>query len=1232
MTTRLSQKKVKSSDSSYQNLQEELQARIHGINTGSGYVMPAGGIPKSDLSSHLQNLLTQLENSLIISKDGIKKENLVTELQTSIELAETAYQKPTDGIPLSDLSSDLQNLLNHISNFYIFPATGIPRIDLDPLVQEALAKAETAYQKPLAGIGRADLSTEINDILNEVSTKYQKPEDGIPDSDLKERYAKQQDLDVYNKHIQDASIHITEHDKLFGVGKYTHQIIDEKLDENHIQIMNILKEIEEARDDFNSLGSRLNALLGLNSFYKVETKLDWERGQLKHLLVNDEGTLRFSYQPEAPVIELFDIEKGDAFLEENRIGHLLFRSSSRVVLDKNEPWVHVSNRRYNVGVRIRMNIFAEKSGFYEFGAQFSGRMRMQVGSKLLFDTQGAYQEIDAYTKVNQVYLNGGRLYPLVFEGWYRFDGERIVGITWRPPEQSFHSEIPQSYMNVSGYTYNEGEYISEIIDLKDNNISKWMFELKTIDYRSLDDIKVYIRTSDNGQDFGDWYSIDYTKDEIEISPKRYCQIKIEIYRNFDSYTPLINGYVIRYISSAHYEFMKEIIEARSSFLSLKERFDSLDEKMNQVINFEKKYDNVGNYPEFFTNVRLISEELNTLRYFLLEAERQTDFILLDNGFVDTFKTSNLIDDSRSDRYEIVNESLKFLSNVTRLESNNEWAQWNLDKLDYIDDKLRLAKSTTGAIAKTIAFNNWNLSGTRGSARLGFKYYKFIAQPFYTSSDVNLLTRIQIQAQIVNSPPRVTVMICPVKEGSDIPDVLNPIWSQSLNYPSTGVINITGLRIPVYPLTKYWLVLRQDQIQNNDGYVSWYVANNSTNTNIRVRSDNPEKKGLFIMCTADSNGENGWIVDNNWFLSFYIDEGLAFEPIGYGYRIIDYGSNKNFLLSDVDVDLSNDGLFLVNYQSSNDMNIWSTPVENIKDVPSARFLKINVTMQRASTNHGSPLLNRIDIHHINEYSQVVTKPIKSRYGIPTHAILYGHYDEGISFEFSRDDGYTWCPLELNKYTELKNIHPGEDIRIRIKADGNYPLSMVHNYGVMFITYRDITQQNITALYEEYIAEDGQQIFKLADRYIPGNHSLQVFVNGIRQSVIKDYIEIDEQTVMFTEPLVGGIDADVVTFIVAAGVYNEHDAISHAKIDEVRELVNQINVPHEIEHIYDEQNRLIETKYNIGYFIKRISYEYDEHNRKKKETIETKTYIKETEYTYNEHGLLIHEKVSINGVTI
>lgn len=1227
MTTKLSQKRVKGGDPSYSNLEEELRARQFG--TGEGYTVPSGGIPKADLSEHLRTLLTNVEKSMLIDADGVTIANLVPELEEQILKIKDMYVKPADGIELADLELSIQQRLTDFANFYIYPTGGIPRVDMDSNIQNLLKLAESAYQKPSDGIPYIALDEDIQSKIEDALSRYIKPEYGIPDSDLEEDYALSTDLIPFQEHTNNEDIHITHHDKLMGIGKYQHELIDKMLDSHDLSIEAVVKELGKAREEFGSIGDRMNSLLGLNSVYSVSTEKEWLSGQMKDLQVNNEGFVGLTYNPDVPIMKLYDISEDDFFKEEKRIGHLYFESNSRVNLGS-KPWLYTTDRRSQVGVRLDINVYADVSGVYEFATQFSGRMRLQVGSKLLYDTNNIVGQVDAYTRRGQVELEAGRLYRLVFEGWYQFEGDRIFGISWQRPGTISHVEILPKYFNSSGYMVKEGTYVSEIIDMKDTNISKWVFELDASENRYENDILVEIQRSDDNITWSPWHEI-LDNGEINLTPTRFCRVRITVYQHLEFYSPVVKGFKIRFISSMNNEIMSEIIGARDRYMSIAQRLKLIEESILRLAEFDELQDQNSIHPEYFASVRLAEQEVNMLKLMLIEAERQKKVINFGEAVADSFGTAEFIDDEKSAKYEVVNESVRTLDSNLRLAGEQEWAQWELDRLDYYDNAIRLAYSTSNALAQVIAFNNWYLWSTRDSARLAGNYQAYIAQPFYTSKDVNVLTRLQLQAHSVSNHPGATIMICKTMGTSDRPDVDNPLWSISLGYSySTSALNYTGLRIPVNELTKYWIVLRRDTVRDHTGYSRWYLGTNNTNINARLRGTNPVSQNLFVRYTADANGQTGWLTDSSYFLTFHIDEGSAFETAGTGSRIIDYQKQNNFERIVIDADESVDGLITFSYQSSDDTHAWSEENTDIAMIPKKRFLKINMSMQKASVGTGSPLLKQIDIFSKHQDSELVSKPVIAE-SVPTHAIMTASKDPSIRFEVSRDDGVSWKPIVENAHTQLDDIQPGTHLRIKAIFSGDEPEHWLHNWAWSAITFKDITQQNITALYEEYIAEDNQQVFKLKDRYVTGNHSLQVYLNGIRQSISKDYIEVDNYTVMFHEQLLGGIDADRVTFVVAAGVYDMHDAFIKSEIDFVKERVDHLNVSHSKTHVYNDKDELIATVFNHESYIQRIDYEYDSNGRKSKETKTTKNYVEVIEYTYNERGFLVEETITINEVT-
>ena len=100
------------------------------------------------------------------------------------EKADTAYQKPQTGIPSTDMTTYVQNLLALAGTAYQKPQTGIPKNDMSSGVQASLNKADTSYQKPVGGIPATDMATAVQNALNLALTAYQKPVGGIPSTDM----------------------------------------------------------------------------------------------------------------------------------------------------------------------------------------------------------------------------------------------------------------------------------------------------------------------------------------------------------------------------------------------------------------------------------------------------------------------------------------------------------------------------------------------------------------------------------------------------------------------------------------------------------------------------------------------------------------------------------------------------------------------------------------------------------------------------------------------------------------------------------------------------------------------------------------------------------------------------------------------------------------------------------------------------------------------------------------
>lgn len=1218
MTTRLSQKKIKGGDPAYQTLDQQLKAMSVG-GAGGTYVIPDGGIPRSHMTTDVQNALQLAEKAYIIPSTGVPMEDLNSNVRSALVASLNAYNKPNDGIPLTDLAPTIQSLLQSYENFYVYPTNGIPYVDLDSNVKSILSKAVTAYQKPNDGIPLGDLENSVVDTLSKATTAYQKPASGIPASDLDIEYVEPNEIVPFKQHINDKSIHITDHNELTNIGELSHEEIDKAIEDQASLIQETRFEIENARDSFSTLGARIDATIGRNSYYIIDTEEEWKQGTLENLQVNKEGNLSFLFQPSQISLNTYDLTVSDSFTPDNKLRSIV--PNQELLLNMGAQWV--DEYKNNVGVELKAYIYAPVTGTYTFQTQFSGRIKFQVAGQSLVLSNTAYAQIDSYVTSNDIYLVGGRLYPIIFEGRYGTTGARTCSILWKQPNQTFTTPVALQYLNQNGYTADLGIYKTPVIDLRDEQIGVWGVEIDALTYRPDDTIHAEISLSDDGITFGDWIPVSLV-DDIHVTPKRFVKIKLIVKKDYVPSSPLIQSLKLRYVSALNNEIRKELIDARNTYLSLQDRLDDLDNKLQQLTTLHNQVQVSGIHPEQFSSLRLLSMELNQLRYYIRESEKAVDYFPLENGVVDTFKTDFMLDEQRSHPYEIIDGSLFQKKTKVSLQSSEEWDRWTLFDLENLNDMLRLATDYLSSTSNAVTFSNLYAWSTTGTAQLGASYQNAITQPFYTGNNTNTLTRLNIQLYgVYNVYPYVTVMICPSNQNGTAPDLSSPIWAIN----ATNSYNFVDLRIPVKPLTKYWIVLKINTV--NTGYTVFYVTPNNNNTNARLRTDNPENSLLYYKYSAN-NGATWY--SSNYFLSFQVDEARSYKALGSGYRILDYQKEMLFTDAVIDVTDIDNGYFSVVYQSSVDTINWSEPEPDISKLPKGRFLKITVSMGKSSIGIGSPLLRGIDIYHQDTEAEIITRPIELPY-IPTHLIFTSETtdDEAISFQVSRDDGHTWIPIKTNDYTKLDSIQAGRKVRIKFVYNEDKPLTAINNYAFAAMYYRDVTGQNITALYEEYIAEEGQTIFHTKDPFPTGNHALQVYLNGIRQSILEDYNEVDNYTIEFTEPLIGGLDADRITLIVATGAYDVHDSSITARVEDLETIISEEVQSQRKKYTYNELNQLVMTEYLESPVYHTIKYTYREDGRKETEVVTRGSHQKHIEYVYDDEGRISEEVITISEVT-
>lgn len=1216
MVTRLSQTRVKGGDPQYPTLKEEMRARV----VGGDYKIPAGGIPRSDLSDDVQNTLKKIETAYQKPDTGIPNGDLDINVRALLKKAGTSYQKPDTGIPLADLQEDLQKRLTDFANFYVYPKGGIPMVDLDTNVKDAINTGKKAYQKPADGIPVSDLVPAVDESMKKADTAYQKPSTGIPLRDLADEVVQPEALKPFGEHIKDTTIHITDHDKLQNIGKLSHEEIERSLESIQSIMALTQKELEDARDEFGSVGDRIDASIGRNTTYEIKTYKDWALGSFDGLRLNGEGNVSFSFEPEQLVMTLHDIKTTDMMTEQNKVGILTFGNETYIP-PTSDQWIPSIAMDKNVGIRLNAFIYAPVTGNYTFSTQFTGRIRMKVAGQLVIDNSSAidnnnFLSIDS----KAVPLEAGRLYPISVEAWSKSTNNKGLGLYWKPPGKENAAYLPMNEMNMSGYTRTEGTYTSQAIDLGNTEINMWYLDIDMIDFLQDDDDIIELAFSDDGIIFSNWYRINVG--EIPMTPKRYIKVRHTLKKLSGQYTPLLRGYSIRYISAENNEMRKEIIQARGTFDTLQQRIDKLDTMMMQV---QKLYEDIkltGIHPEQFASVRLLEIELNMLQYYIRESKRIKDLIDLTDGKVDTFANENGIDKDKSSKYLWSANGIQQIQSQTVHNKNEHWAQWDLSYLDYRNDMLEMqyafdAGQITNPKSTTQRIGNW--SGNQ---------YEGIAQPFYTTGDK--IVSFQLFAQSYESGQDTDVMIIG-SNSSGNPDFSKILWQQQLNGSESGTLNFTP-NMTVERGKKYWLIVRDQHRYDNLNCSQDWDLTSPTNAHIRLRSENPTGAELRAYRL---NTSTTLLSQLNYMLRFNMTENgiLTTQSEGRGSIVIDYKQTTQFVRA-TNQTILNGGSIDFSYQTSFDSVTWSQKEANLPDVPAGRYLKVNVLIRRKDSVSDTPRVKEMKIFYRDDTVGIVSKQIMTK-NIPTHVVVVGTADNpnAVRFSVSRDDGETWTDAKLNAYTELSSIRPGNMIRLKAHLDSRYPDTLLKEWGIIAFQYRDITGQSITALHEEFLAEDGQKTFYLEGAYPMGNHALQVYVNGIRQSLGRDYKEINNHIVEFNEGLFNNpAGVDVVTFVVATGAYDVHDMTLVTRVDDIERMHQEELVDYEKVHTYNDKDQVIKTKYEGTLEYYTIEYSYYDDGRKHLEVTTKGSKIKTKEYIYDDKKRLEREKVTMSEVTI
>jgi len=1229
MTTKLSQRRIKSTDPAYATLKEQLLSRRQG-GTG-GYDMPIGGIPRTDLTDEIQRTLELAQSAYQRPGNGIAINDLDASVQDALNKASKSYPKPDTGIPIEDLDAELQARLSDLSSFYVMPDTGMPEVDMDSDVRATLVKARSAYQKPAMGIPKADLGEAERTSLGKADTAYQKPTAGIPLTDLATPVAKVSDLIPYQAHVNDASKHITDHKKLTNIGVNSHEQLDNAILSHTRILTDLTNEIIDARGKFISLGSMIESSLGKNTIYRVDEKFEWDRGTYNNLRSNEDGNISFGFTPETIRVDVYDTKDQEAMLPSNRKGGIYFTESMSINRGTG-AWLEPGDGLTRAGVRTTFYVYAPKSGKYNFSMLWSGRGRMMVAGNLLFEDYIAYSSTNAVPRTGEIYLEGGRMYPVVVEGWYYGNGDRILALHWRRPDRTLSETIPLEFVNIGGYGVGvEGVYESNVIDFKDSSISQWFLTTDMLDWWDEDDATVEISTSVDGSTFSSWTLID--KDgEITVTPERFVKLRFHVYKQYGQYTPLLRSFEIRYISSTNDAYHKEIVDARDTYLALKDRFDNLERYLEDLGKLQLQFNASNIHPEYFVSVRFAAVELNLLRYMFNMAASKGQYELLADGFVDHFATTDFIDITRSGAFNAKPGELSQRSNATVYTTSEDWMRFTRDRLEFTDGSLRLALNglSNGKVADSIVNTTPWSYGTEAYLAQNSPYSRMLAQPFYVREFTGAIKKLSVYVASATNSMEVRVLLC-ASNAQGLPDTASILWGSSSANLSTGNHVFDNLYISVIPGRKYFILVQSTVISNSSANRVFFQTPNTTMTSARLRTDNPEKKALFM----NYAGADGVWKTSPYFLNCQIDEVTEYETEGTGVYIEDYRQPTKFLSAEYDITNGGNGLLGIQFSSSPDQATWSSWTSEIRDVPSARFLRTKVYMSRATEGYFAPVVNEIRVGFAGVSPEIISKGFRLGH-TPTHVLLITDQPQGqhLRFMASRDDGETWTEVLPEAMTSLSDCRPGNDLRIKVIFDGNHPTDYLKGWGVQGIYHREITSQNIVALHEEYIATSGQRVFRLKDTYPMGEKALEVYVNGIYQSSGRDYNEIDEYTIEFIEPLIGedvtGMGADVVTFRVSVGAYDIHDQSLVQRIDKIDDFHKQYMKPNTVEYVYDTNGRLEQEVFSgIGYHV--VDYTYTPEGKQRTITTTTDKTITVEEFEYNADGTVKKKTQTVSEVS-
>lgn len=1138
MTTRLSQRKVKAGSPAYKNLLEEMQARIAG--SGTDYVIPVGGIPRTDMSIDVQNAIAKAESetSYVLPEGGITNADLSLSVNESLQRADTGYQKPSTGIPITDLEVSIQERLEDFKDFYIYPSTGIPYVDLDSEMKELLQELLTRYDKPDTGIPMDDLSEEVQSVLDDSLKKYIKPDTGIPLSDLEVEVVLKS---AFDKYVETKRSHAD----LDGIGVLTHTEIDSFLNEHSGILLDISDEIGEARGEYSTIGRRMDSAFFERHDFVIKD-VDFKNGSLDNLSLSDDNILHFQYEPEPFLVEYYDMSASTGYEEDNKakeeeVDVLELRWANEIFK------LGGANYSSQVGVVIDGFIYAPRTGVYNFGIQASGEYQFVVNK-----TEGSFSasysitswDDDHVARPITVTLTGGQFYRFSLVGKNTKVSDSLLRVVWKQPGEKTFEPVKKEYFTKTGYnTSTTGVYETEVIDTEKLDIRKFNWSVITDHETPASYIGLEWRVSADGVAFGDWTPYTFGA-EVEGNIERYIQAKLTFKRGATNASPVLKEIRLNYLSNKN-NLYHEWEEARQGYPTLRAHMDALNDRINGVEDLATSITHSTLDTAWLQNVRFEHIDINLMRMHWEQLKAlKTSAHIMPSGFVEDFHDLNLMD-TNFHNMEVRDSRLYPLPHLEVFDTDLEWMQWDKLHTSQENGSLKLtfvATDTLTGTATRTAINNTVVSTASAdyAAISAGSSYSLVQtpmwfQPFYVNDDDYKITTISTYCHLYGYNGYYGYIEFYLYEVNAAGAFVNgkhlgtitdndSQWEwRTLNVNSNGIIPM-GKK-------KFAIGIRGYCYAYGNAYITRATVNPPPPE--FAAANNPENKNLYMVV--------GGAEVVNKYIPLKMEIHKGFHAEGEAQIVRDFGVNTNFIEPEVDITL-NGGVVELMYSSSDDGETFSDATYALNEVPDGRFLKIWTRLIRNTTNL-SPSIERLAIRHNPNDVVFQTKPVRVT-RIPTHAIVDAVDSDNtdLSYEVSRDGGQTFRPIIPGVQTDLRDIGAGQEMVVRIyssrfEQDDDVWIDYL---GLQTITHEDYNDKSvIVAHHQVEIAEEGQRLFNVTKPFLIGDNSLQVYVNGVYQLAGVSYIESNNRTIVMTNPLMEG---DYVVFRIATAAYEFEDSES------------------------------------------------------------------------------------------